>query len=182
MKKINELFDLIKQSDVTLIGYTFKDEKIKDELISNFDYVEIKEINSSFSFKSFLRREKLNQVLDNQKKFDYILLDLNNILPTEYNSSRVAFTRNVIEEIREGIYRDYSSDFPTKPQYKIILTSPLNKSIGTDEVGSFVGGNQPIYMSDLVVVIKEDIAKVIKNRNAVDGDYILYNTKQVVEI
>ena len=49
-------------------------------------------------------------------------------------------------------------------------------------MGSFVGGNQPIYMSDLVVVIKEDIAKVIKNRNAVDGDYILYNTKQVVEI
>ena len=68
MKKIEELFDLIKQSDVTLIGYTFKDEKIKDELISNFDYVEIKEINSSFSFKSFLRKERLDQVLDNQKK------------------------------------------------------------------------------------------------------------------
>lgn len=67
MKGYTELFSLIKQSDVTLIGYTFKDERIKDELISNFNYVEIEEIDSSFCFNSFLRDLKLESVLGNEK-------------------------------------------------------------------------------------------------------------------
>ena len=180
MKTSNELFNLVKQSDMTLIGYTFKDERIKDELISNFNYVEIKEIDSSFSFKSFLRNEKLNNILDSGKKFDYILLDLNNILPTAYDPSkvfnRVGFIRNVLERLRERIWTE------GQPQYKIIITSAVNKTLENDDIGSFIGGNQPIYMADLVIVLKENLAKVIKNRNGSDGDYILYNTKQSVEI
>ena len=149
-------------------------------MISNFNYVEIKEIDSSFSFKSFLRNEKLNNILDSGKKFDYILLDLNNILPTAYDPSkvfnRVGFIRNVLERLRERIWTE------GKPQYKIIITSPVNKNLENDDIGSFIGGNQPIYMADLVIVLKENLAKVIKNRNGGEGDYILYNTKQSVEI
>lgn len=178
MKTSNELFNLVKQSDMTLIGYTFKDERIKDELISNFNYVEIKEIDSSFSFKSFLRNEKLNNILDSGKKFDYILLDLNNILPTAYDPSkvfsRVGFIRNVLERLRESIWVE------GKPQYKIIITSPVNKTLENDDIGIFIGGNQAIYITDLVIVLKENLAKVIKNTNGSEGDYILYNTKQSV--
>ena len=182
MNSKKDLCNLIEESTLTLIGYTFKDERIKDELISNFNYVEIKEIGSSFSFKSFLRNEKLNHILYDGKKFDYILLDLNDILPTSYDPSkvfsRVGFIRNVLERLRERIWTE------GKPQYKIIITSPVNKSIGgsvhTDGMGSFIGGNQPIYMSDLVIVLKENLAKVIKNRNGIEGDYILYNTKQEI--
>ncbi len=184
MNSKEDLCSLIEKSPLTLIGYTFQDEKKKDELISNFNYVEIKEIDSSFSFKSFLRNEKLNHILYDGKKFDYILLDLNDILPTSYDPSkvfsRVGFIRNVLERLRERIWTE------GKPQYKIIITSPLNKTfdkaVVTPPLGSFVGGNQPIYMSDLVIVLKENLAKVIKNRNGSDGDYILYNTKQSVEI
>ena len=107
MNSKKDLCNLIEESTLTLIGYTFQDERIKDELISNFNYVEIKEIDSSFSFKSFLRELKLNQVLDDQKNFEYILLDLNNILPTAYDPSkvfnRVGFIRNVLEKLRERI-------------------------------------------------------------------------------
>ena len=180
MKTSSELFNLVKQSDMTLIGYTFKDERIKDELISNFNYVEIKEIDSSFSFKSFLRNEKLNHILDSDKKFDYILLDLNNILPTEptlLKTLEVSYViRNLLEKLRESIWVE------GQPQYKIIITSPVNKNLENDDIGSFIGGNQPIYMADLVIVLKENLAKVIKNRNGSEGDYILYNTKQSVEI
>jgi hypothetical protein len=179
MNSKEDLCSLIGESTLTLIGYTFKDERIKDELISNFNYVEIKEIDSSFSFKSFLRNEKLNQVLDSGKKFDYILLDLNNIRPTYDGVSKwdkSSFIRNVLEKLRERIWVE------VEPQYKIIVTSPLNKTSDKDEMGSFVGGNQPIYMSDLVVVLKGEISRVIKNRNGGEGDYILYNTKQSVEI
>jgi hypothetical protein len=180
MNSKKDLLDLINKSPLTLIGYTFQDERIKDELISNFNYVEIKEINSSFSFKSFLRNEKLNHILDSGKKFDYILLDLNNILPTSYDPSkvfsRVGFIKNVLEKLRERVWVE------GYPQYKIIVTSPLNKTSDKDEIGSFVGGNQPIYMADLVVVLKDEIARVIKNRDGGEGDYILYNTKQSLEI
>ena len=179
MKPLKDLCNLIEESKFTLIGYTFRDERIKDELISNFNYVEIKEIDSSFSFKSFLRELKLNQVLDDQKNFEYILLDLNNILPTSYDPSkvfsRVGFIRNVLERLRERIWTE------GKPQYKIIITSPLNKTFDKDEIGSFVGGNQVIYMSELAMVINGEKVKVIKNRNGENRDYILYNTKQNVE-
>ena len=180
MNSKKDLLDLINKSPLTLIGYTFQDERIKDELISNFNYVEIKEINSSFSFKSFLRNEKLNHILDSRKKFDYILLDLNNILPTSYDPSkvfsRVGFIKNVLEKLKERIWVE------GEPQYKIIVTLPLNKTSDKDEIGSFVGGNQPIYMAHLVVVLKDEIARVIKNRDGGEGDYILYNTKQSLEI
>ena len=180
MNSKEDLCSLIEKSPLTLIGYIFQDERIKDELISNFNHVEIKEIDSSFSFKSFLRNEKLNNILNSGKKFDYILLDLNNILPTAYDPSkvfnRVGFIRNVLERLRERIWTE------GKPQYKIIITSPVNKNLENDDIGSFIGGNQAIYITDLVIVLKENLAKVIKNRNGSEGDYILYNTKQSVEI
>lgn len=171
-----DLCNLIDKSTITLIGYTFQDEKIKDELISNFNYVEIKEIGSSFTFKSFLREQRINQMIGEYKDFDYILIDLNNIRPDDNNIwERSNFIKNVLEKIIERIYLENCN-------YKIIVTSPLNRTLDKDEIGSFIGGNQPIYMSDLVVVLKGQIAKVIKNRNGGDGDYILYNTKQTVEI
>ena len=178
MNSKEDLCSLIEESPLTLIGYTFKDELIKDELISNFNYVEIKEIDSSFSFKSFLRNEKLNHILDSGKKFDYILLDLNNIRPTSDGVSKwdkSSFIRNVLEKLRERIWVE------GEPQYKIIVTSPVHNG-PNDDIGSFIGGNQPIYMSDLVVVLKSEIARVIKNKNGGEGDYILYNTKQSVEV
>ena len=178
MNSKEDLCSLIEESPLTLIGYTFKDELIKDELISNFNYVEIKEIDSSFSFKSFLRNEKLNDILDSGKKFDYILLDLNNIRPTYDGVSKwdkSSFIRNVLEKLRERIWVE------GEPQYKIIVTSPVHNG-PNDDIGSFIGGNQPIYMSDLVVVLKSEIARVIKNKNGGEGDYILYNTKQSVEV
>ena len=178
MNSKEDLCSLIEESPLTLIGYTFKDELIKDELICNFNYVEIKEIDSSFSFKSFLRNEKLNHILDSGKKFDYILLDLNNIRPTYDGVSKwdkSSFIRNVLEKLRERIWVE------GEPQYKIIVTSPVHNG-PNDDIGSFIGGNQPIYMSDLVVVLKSEIARVIKNKNGGEGDYILYNTKQSVEV
>ena len=179
MKPLKDLCNLIEESKFTLIGYTFRDERIKDELISNFNYVEINEIDSSFSFKSFLRNEKLNHILDDGKKFDYILLDLNNILPTAYDPSkvfnRVGFIRNVLEKLRERIWVE------GEPQYRIIVTSPVYRNVKEIATDNFTGGNQVIYMSELAMVINDEKVKVIKNRNGENRDYILYNTKQNVE-
>jgi hypothetical protein len=185
MKPLNDLFDLVKQSDVTLIGYTFRNEKIKDELISNFNYIDVGQIDSSFSFKSFLRDLKLKSILETGvKKPDYILLDIGNI-PLKNNDAlygRQKFIRTFVEDFSQ-IYTDYSG-FPAKPQFKIILTTSLYRSgMNSDgnDINNFSGGSAPLYVSDLVFTISNDKIKVIKNRFGMDGDEILYNTKQIVE-
>ena len=188
MKTLNDLFDLVKKSDVTLIGYTFQDEKIKAELISNFNYIDVGQIDSSFSIRSFLRDLKLKSILETGevlKKPDYILLDIGNI-PIKNNDAlygRQKFIKSFVEDFRSQIYTDCSG-FPGKPQFKIILTTSLYRSgINSDgnDINNFSGGSAPLYVSDLVFTISDDKIKVIKNRFGMDGDEILYNTKQIVE-
>ena len=189
MKNIKNLFELIRKSDVTTIGYTFQNERIKDELISNFNYIDVGQINSSFSLRSFLRDLKLKSILETGevvKKPDYILLDIGNI-PFKNNDAlygRQKFIRSFVEDLRSQIYTDCSG-FPGKPQFKIILTTSLYKSgrnSGGNDINNFSGGSgSALYVSDLVFTISDDKIKVIKNRFGMDGDEILYNTKQIVE-
>ena len=49
MKNINDIYRTLEQSDVSLIGYTSKSERIKDEFISKLPHINVGEINSSFS-------------------------------------------------------------------------------------------------------------------------------------
>ena len=80
--EIDYLFDLLKQSDISLLGYTFKQERLKDEIISKLPHVVIPEIDSSFSFKSFLRDLKIDSILEtgySVRNPEYIVLDLNDI-------------------------------------------------------------------------------------------------------
>ena len=62
MEDISYFYKLLDKSDISLLGYRFKYERIKDEIISKISYYEIKKIDSSFSFRSYLRNEKLNQL------------------------------------------------------------------------------------------------------------------------
>jgi len=186
MKTVNDLFDLVKQSDVTLIGYTFKDERIKDELISNFNYIEIEKIDSSFSLRSFIRNLKLNSILENDsvKNPEYLVLDLNNIrFKPDGLLDRQRQIKALVEHLRAQLYTDVS-EFPGKPQFKIILTTSLYRSgvnsLGND-IQNFRGGAGPLYASDLAFTISNDKITVIKNRFGMDGGEILYNTKQIVE-
>lgn len=193
MKDIKDLFNLVKQSEMTLIEYTFKDESIKDELISNFNYIEIEKIDSSFNFKSFIRDIKLDSLFNGSKNPEYILIDINNI---KYDSVYIPGKRRHLRDhhrqirtalikIKEEIYPEFSSSYPSIPKYKIIVTSPLYKSSINSESGdinNFIGRSQQLYMCELAMIVDSDKIKVIKNRYGKDGDYILYNNKQIVEI
>ena len=172
--EIDYLFDLLKQSDISLLGYTFKQERLKDEIISKLPHVVIPEIDSSFSFKSFLRNLKLESILEtgeSVKNPEYIVLDLNDI---RYKSSTVLVDRQyqikrTVEKIREDIYSG-------TPSYKLLMLTSLYKSgTNTDnfDITNFMSGSGPIYMSDLSLVMQENSIKVIKNRFGNDGDDIL---------
>ena len=107
MKGIEYFFELIQKSDISLLGYRFKQERLKDEIISKLPHLVVPEIDSSFSFKSFLRDLKLESILENGDTVnnpEYLVLDLNDI---RFNSDDLGGRQNqignIINKIREDL-------------------------------------------------------------------------------
>jgi hypothetical protein len=176
MKNIEYFFELIQKSNVSLLGYRFKQERLKDEIISKLPHLVVPEIDSSFSFKSFLRDLKIQSILetgDSVKNPEYIILDLNDNIRFKSDDlgSRQNQIGNILNKIREDMYS--GSDIPYK---LLILTSLYSSGKNVDDVSitNFSGGSQPIYMSDVAIVMQEESMKVIKNRfddNNIDISY-----------
>ena len=159
MEDISYFFNILEKSDISLLGYTFKDERIKDEIISKIPHVEIKEIDSSFSFRSYLRNEKLNHLFEESNlpnsNAKWFVLDINNIT-SKLLIDKVKLIREVIENIRKDMWLDND---PETPLYKLLITCPLNtKKISSSDfdINSFIGGNTPIYISDFVCTINDN--------------------------
>ena len=185
METIDYLYDLINKNEVTLIGYRFSDERIKDEIISNLGRTMTIDLSSSFSMKSILRDMKIDQVLNNDKKIDYLLLDINdirNLFKTRNNyTNQDILNSRAIEEtiypIRECL-RD-SRNGKDICDIKLIITCPLQSNgLNKDNnmIDAFMGGSTPLYYADLAMIItqKNDdkIIKIIKNRDG-DSDKII---------
>lgn len=175
MKSIEYFFELIQKSNVSLLGYRFKQERLKDEIISKLPHLVVPEIDSSFSFKSFLRDLKIKSILetgDTVNNPEYLVLDLNEI---RFKSGDLGGRQNQIGNILNKIREDMYSG-PELPYKLLILTSLYSSGKNFDDasITNFSGGSQPIYMSDVVVVMQEESMKVIKNRfdeNNIDVSY-----------
>ena len=181
MEKIGYFFNLLSQSSVSLLGYRFKQERLKDDLISKLPHLVVPEIDSSFSFKSFLRDLKLQSILENGNTVnnpEYLVLDLNEIrFNSEELQSRQIQIRSILEIIRKDMYSEYSSVYPQTPPYKLLILTTLyssGKNIDDNSITNFSGGHEPIYISDVAIVMEEESMKVIKNRfddNNIDISY-----------
>lgn len=170
-----DIFNLINKSDISLIGYN--NEEQKDEFISNLNYIEINEINSSFCFKTFLRDLKINYLFTDQSIPEYILLDTTNIIYNDkieklLNKSlhRQTKIRNIVMKMSEKIYTDFSTVYPQNPSFRLIITCPMNKTLnrGIDKNISdahFISGNDILYMSQFAMTIIDDEISVIKNHH-----------------
>ena len=175
MKQIEYFFELIQKSNISLLGYRFKQERLKDEIISKLPHLVVPEINSSFSFKYFLRDLKLQSILetsDTVNNPEYLVLDLNNIkFDTKDLGSRQTQIKNVINKVREDMFH------PETIHYKLLILTSLyssGKNVDDASITNFSGGNQPIFMSDVAIVMQEESMKVIKNRfdhNDIDISY-----------
>jgi hypothetical protein len=183
MESIDYLYNQISKVETTLIGYRFSDERIKDEIISNLRGTKTIDLSSSFSMKSILRDMKIDQVLNEEEKVDYLLLDINDIRTTYIEQrnftnediSRAGIIKNIIYDIRDCL-RD-SRNGEKISDIKLILTCPLNTSGLNNNIDySFIGGSSPLYSSDLAVIITQNnedkIIKIIKNREG-DSDKII---------
>ena len=175
MKNIEYFFELIQKSDISLLGYRFKQERLKDEIISKLPHLVVPEIDSSFSFKSYLRDLKLKSILETGNTVnnpEYLVLDLNDIrFKSDDLGSRQIQIGNILNKIREDMYSG-----PELPYKLLILTSLYSsgKNIDDNSITNFSGGSQPIYMSDVAIVIQDESMKVLKNRfddNNIDISY-----------
>ena len=188
MKDISHFFSNLEKSDISLLGYSFKDERIKDELISKIPHVEIKEIGLSFSFKSYLRNEKINHLFEDTDLFTdvkWFVLDINDI---RQSSNELGTKQNQIKDILHkiryemyfGISETYS--YEEKGNFKLLILSPMYKSSSDFDINPFVGGSSPLYMSDFVSSIKDGSLEFIKNRHDNESKISLDNLKDYTYI
>ena len=180
MKNIEYFFELIQKSDISLLGYRFKQERLKDEIISKLPHLVVPEIDSSFSFKSYLRDLKLKSILETGNTVnnpEYLVLDLNDIrFKSEDLGSRLRQISIIIDKIREDLYSNYSGVYPQTPPYKLLILTTLyssGKNADDSSITNFKGGSKPIYVSDVAIIMQDESMKVIKNRFGENGDDIL---------
>ena len=178
MKPIEYLYDLVGQSNFTTIGYTFQDEKLKDEFISKLPCIRYKEIDSSFSFdgtiKQKLRDIRLDSLLNDTPdiglKFEYLVLDFEEDLPYLGKGDKNEISRSIqlsgiLEKLRgESI----------ECVIKVIFTTPTYSSLDTP-TQNLKGGSKSMYMADLVFFVNDGIAKLMKNRFGIDNETFSLN-------
>jgi hypothetical protein len=168
MQNIEHLYELMSQSRITTIGFTWKYERLKDDIISQLNYLDCGEIDTStFSLKSLLRDININSLLDEEKKPEYILIDLMNLkfdISKKYDYY-IEKTRAIQKLLSQIQYELFNINVENQ-KIKLILTTSLYSSYVSDEdnrIPNFFGGTDPLYASDLVFTISDNI-KILKNR------------------
>jgi hypothetical protein len=188
METLDYLYDLISVNEVTLIGYRFSDERIKDEIISNLGRTKTIDLSSSFSMKSIFRDMKIGQVLNDDEKIDYLLLDINDIRiffkDRNFTDKDIILSRGIEETIypiRECL-RD-SRNGKDICDIKLIITCPLQSNgLNKDNniIDTFMGGSTPLYYADLAMIITQQsgdkVIQVIKNRESDSHKIIKYDS------
>ena len=161
---IAEIFDFMNESNLTIVGYKFQDERIKDEFISKLPHIEIFEFDSSFSvissLKQKVRENKIDSILEgcSVSNAKFVVVDIAN-LKRHKDLSDIVFSKSVsmfLESLRADIYHT---------GYRLIVLSPINTSIaGGTSATSFMGGSRTLYMADLAYAIEGKKINIVKNR------------------
>lgn len=168
MEPTEYLFEIINKSNISLLGYAFKEERIKDEIISKVSHIELPEINSSFSMLSYIRDSKIDSILNNKNEPPtHFLLDVNNFMVGRGEISR----SNVINDALRKIAMELIGT-----NFKLLITCPIYNNAGNDQY-NFSGGNTGLYMADFVGIIREDRIRVMKNRDGQHQIDIKYDSK-----
>lgn len=166
MLEIDYFYNTLHSSVISLLGYTFKHERVKDQIISKIPHIVIEDIHLDFSLKSHLRNEKLNHLFQGvnfpKSNTKWFVLDTLGIKATsDHLGGREKTIRTVLNKIRTELLQENAQN-----QYKLLITCPVHSSPKMGNVQDFSGGNTQIYISDFVTIIQDNHLDIIKNRLA----------------
>jgi hypothetical protein len=156
MNNIDKFYNLLDSSKISLLGYKFREESLKDELLSKIPHIKVSDIDSSFNLKSIIRDNKIESLIGNKYlSFNFVVIDIN--IKTKNNMLDQLSILNM--SIKNIAYQFYDSE------YKLIITSPVPN--GTS-----------IYVSDVAFNIESDKIKILKNRYSEEKEISIKGLKE----
>jgi len=164
--QIEELFGWMDLSRFTVIGYDFRSEMIKDELMSKLPSLKLEIVDSSFSLRAEIIRET------RERKADFLLEGKEYDIPRFAVIDMTAFRLNMDNYAQMSRFSERIRQEATEMDMQAIVIKPVNSSPddGSDIIS--IGPNQLMYVADLAISITGDKEyrtrssriKVLKNR------------------
>lgn len=134
-----EIYKYLKLSKFSILGYTSKYERVKDDIISNLNHIIVNDPNKA-TFESLIREDKINQINDEKENYEYLVVDLMNLKDRHFVPNRVKLVES---------------------RYKILLICLVYRSFKNNIQLS--GGDSLLYNCDFAFTVGESI-QIIKNR------------------
>ena len=164
--QIEDLFEWIGQSRFTVVGYDFRSEMIKDELMSKLPSLKLEIVDSSFSLRAEIVREI------RERKSDFLLEGKEYAIPRFAVIDMTAFRLNMDNYAKMSRFAEKIRQEATEMDMPAIVIKPVNSSPGDGSDSISIGPNQLMYVADLAISITGDREyrtrssriKVLKNR------------------
>lgn len=164
--QIEDLFGWMDLSRFTVIGYDFRSEAIKDELISKLPSLKLEIVDSSFSLRAEIVREI------RERKSDFLLEGKEYAIPRFAVIDMTAFRLNMDNYAKMSRFAEKIREEATEMNMPAIVIKPVNSSPGDGSDSISIGPNQLMYVADLAISITGDREyrtrssriKVLKNR------------------
>jgi hypothetical protein len=166
--QIEDLFGWMDLSRFTVIGYDFRSEAIKDELISKLPSLKLEIVDSSFSLRAEIVREI------RERKSDFLLEGKEYAIPRFAVIDMTAFRLNMDNYAKMSSFAERIRQEATEMNMPAIVIKPVNSSSpgfeSDDQIS--IGPSQLMYVADLAITITEvkhyrtrsSRIKVLKNR------------------
>lgn len=164
--QIEDLFGWMDLSRFTVIGYDFRSEEIKDELISKLPSLKLEIVDSSFSLRAEIIRET------RERKSDFLLEGKQYEIPRFAVIDMTAFRLNMGNYAQMSRFAEKIRQEATEMDMPAIVIKPVYSSPGEGSDSISIGPNQLMYVADLAISITGDREyrtrssriKVLKNR------------------
>jgi hypothetical protein len=173
---MKEIIDNILESRISVIAYSSSHESHAMSIINMIpnridigvnDVISSSDIQNFFNTLSYKRDYKINYLLGNNVQ--YIVVNIPNILfDDDDQSDKVYMKKSVFYKgIETMVYQMNNTE--SDLNYRLIyLTNTYNSPHKNFNI---IGGTSIIYSSDFVLSIRENILKVIKDRNGANKEY-----------
>ncbi len=164
--QIEDLFGWMDLSRFTVIGYDFRSEMIKDELMSKLPSLKLEIVDSSFSLRAEIVRET------RERKADFLLEGKEYDIPRFAVIDMTTFRLNMNNYAQMSRFAERIRQEATEMDMPAIVIKPVNSSPGDGSDSISIGPNQLLYVADLAISrtgdreyrTRSSRIKVLKNR------------------